>query len=119
MRKNRIEISKIVESLHLEVQSGRDILNRQVAGGYVSDLLSDVMANSKKDDIWVTAQVHPNIVAVAVLKELAGIIVIGDRKPETETIKKAEAEKTVIMSTGLTAFELAGKLYAMGIPGTR
>ncbi len=105
--------------MHLEVQSGRDILSTQVAGGYVSDLLSDVMANSKKADIWVTAQVHPNIVAVAVLKELAGIIIIGDRKPETETIKKAEAEKIVIMSTNLTAFELAGRLYEMGISGLR
>jgi len=119
MKKNKIEISKIVESLQLEVQCGKDSLAKQVTGGYVSDLLSDVMANSKKDDIWITAQVHPNIVAVAVLKELAGIIIIGDRKPETETIKKAEAEKLAIMSTNLTAFELVGRLYRMGISGLR
>jgi hypothetical protein len=77
------------------------------------------MANSKKGDIWITLQIHPNVVAVAMLKEIAGIVMINGRKPEDETIKKAKAEGLPIMTTDLSAFEIIGKLYDMGIRGTR
>jgi len=43
-------------------------LSGECSGGYVSDLLSDVMANAKAGDLWVTLQTHQNIVAVASLK---------------------------------------------------
>ncbi len=114
-----IQLLEIVKTLELKVMCGNEFLNRTVTGGYVSDLLSDVMANAKKGDIWVTMQVHPNIVAVAVLKEISGIVITGNRKPESETIKKAEQEKIPIMTTELPAFEVVGRLYEMGIPGER
>ena len=84
-----------------------------------SDLLSDVMANSKEGDIWVTLQVHPNIIAVATLKELAGIIIVQGKKPDEETIKKAQQEGVPLMVTEFQAFEIIGKLYQLGISGMR
>ncbi len=114
-----IQLLEIIKTLGLKVMCGKDFLNRLVTGGYVSDLLSDVMANAKKGDIWVTMQVHPNIVAVAVLKEISGIVITGNRKPESETIKKAEQEKIPIMTTEVSAFEVVGRLYEMGISGER
>lgn len=117
--KKKVELKDIIQIFGLKVKSGKDYLNKEIEGGYVSDLLSDVMANSKRGDIWLTAQGHPNIVAVAVLKEIVGIVIVNGRKPEEETIKKAEAEKIPIMTTDLPAFELAGKLYEMGITGSR
>lgn len=114
-----LKLKEIIKKLELKVICGSDVLERDVSGGYVSDLLSDVMANAKKGDIWVTMQIHPNIVAVAVLKEISGIVITGNRKPESETIKKAEQEKIPIMNTELPAFEVVGKLYEMGISGER
>jgi len=114
-----LKLSEIIKKIELKVECGNEVLNRSVTGGYVSDLLSDVMANAMKGDIWITLQGHPNIVAVAVLKEIAGIIIAGNRKIEPETIKKAEQEKIPIMTTELFSFEVAGKLYEMGISGSR
>jgi hypothetical protein len=119
MAKKTIKLSDIVASCKCHVACGADLLERKAEGGYASDLLSDVMANSKKDDIWITLQGHPNIVAVARLKEIVGIIIVNGRKPEKETLKKAESENIVIMTTDLTTFELVGKLYEMGISGQR
>jgi predicted membrane-bound dolichyl-phosphate-mannose-protein mannosyltransferase len=85
----------------------------------MSDLLSDVMANSKEGDVWITLQVHPNIIAVATLKDLAGIIIVQGRKPEKETIEKAQSENIPILVSDLQAFEIAGRLYQMGISGMR
>ncbi|MCK4941773.1 serine kinase [candidate division WOR-3 bacterium] len=113
-----MKLTEIVKSFNLQVACGEKQLEKEVSGGYSSDRLSDVMANSNKGDIWITLQVHPNVVAVAMLKEIAGIVMINGRKPEDETIKKAEAEGLPIMTTDLPAFELAGKLYDMGIRGT-
>ena len=94
-------------------------LSAECSGGYVSDLLSDVMANAKAGDLWVTLQTHQNIVAVASLKEIAGIIIIGGREPEKATLTKAEEEKIPILLTNLPAFEVVGRLYQMGISGQR
>ena len=114
-----MKLTEIIKSLNLQVACGDRQLDREVSGGYSSDLLSDVMANSKKGDIWITLQVHPNIVAVAMLKEIAGIVVINGRKPEEQTIEKAESEGLPIMTSDLSAFELVGRLYGMGISGKR
>jgi serine kinase of HPr protein (carbohydrate metabolism regulator) len=113
----KIKLSDIVKSLNLRVECGQEFLDREVLGGYVSDLLSDVMAYAKKGDIWITRQVHPNIVAVAVIRMMPGIIIVNNFKPEEETVKKAIAKKMPIMTSDLPAFELVGRLYQMGIHG--
>ena len=112
-----MKLEEIVEELSLAVRCATHNLDKQVSGGYASDLLSDVMANSKKDDIWITLQIHQNVVGVASLKELAGIIIVNGREPEEETLKKAEEEEIPIMLTGLPAFEIVGRLYKLGIRG--
>ncbi|HDO25981.1 MAG TPA: serine kinase, partial [Nitrospirae bacterium] len=88
-------------------------LENEVKGAYVSDLLSDVMGNSKDGDVWVTLQTHYNIIAVAGLKNLAGIIIVGNRPVQDEILQKAESENVTILVTSLTAFETAGKLYQL------
>jgi len=108
-----MKLSSIVENLSLEVKTGRGNLQNDVTGVYISDLLSDVMGNSKEGNIWITLQTHLNIVAVAGLKNLSGIIIVGNRQIQGDVLQKAEAEKITVMSTPLPAFEVAGKLYQL------
>lgn len=114
-----MKLKQVVERLHLQLQTPTAKLDVDVRGGYISDLLSDVMANAKKGDIWITLQIHQNTVAVATLKELAGIIVINKKQPAKETIKKAEEEGVPILTSDLTAFELICELCKLGISGSR
>ncbi|MDH4238581.1 MAG: serine kinase [Phycisphaerae bacterium] len=114
-----MKLTELIEKLNLGVRSSKADLEREVTGGYASDLLSDVLANGKEGNIWVTLQVHHNIVAVASMKDLAGIILVNGREPEQETIEKAEAEKIVIMVTELPTFELVGRLYGLGVTGMK
>ena len=114
-----MKLREVIEKFDLEVKCGTDKLDRDIRGGYVSDLLSDVIANGRAGDLWITLQIHQNIVGVASLKNLAAIVIINGRQPEEETIKKAENEGIPIMVSKLPAFELVGRLYDAGISGTR
>lgn len=106
-----MDLAFIVKTLHLKVRTGEGKLNTEVRGGYVGDLLSDVMANSKEGDIWITRQVHQNIVAVASLKDHAGIILVQGSEPAKDTLEKAVKEDIPILISDLPAFETAGKIY--------
>ena len=106
-----MNLETIVKKLGLEVRCAQENLKNNVTGGYTGDLLSDVIANSHEGYIWITRQVHQNIVAVASLKEHAGIILINSCEPTQETLEKARQEKIPIMISSLSAFELTGKIY--------
>jgi hypothetical protein len=108
-----MNLETIVQTLHLEVKTGGEKLGVEVRGGYCGDLLSDVMANSREGDLWITRQIHQNIIAVASLKDLAGIVLVRGAEPAVDTLEKARKEKVPLLVSELPAFELAGSLYRM------
>jgi hypothetical protein len=77
-----------------------------------------LLANGEDEDVWITLQIHPNIVAIAGMKGLAGIVLINSREPQEETIARAKEENIPIMVSEMTAFEFSGRLYAM-LSGTK
>lgn len=113
-----ITLKEIVKELNLRVVSAPGNLDKEVSGGYASDLLSDVIANSKKGNVWITLQTHQNIVAVATLKELVGIIIVNGRKPEEGTLRRAEKENISTIVTKFPTFEIVGRLYELGVRGS-
>jgi predicted transcriptional regulator len=110
-------LAEVVEKLGLDVKTGSQRLDVLVNRGYVSDLMSDVMANAREGDLWVTLQIHQNIVAVAVMKSLSGIILVNGREPQEETLRKAASEQIPVLVSSMPAFELVGQLYQLGLSG--
>lgn len=87
----------------------------ETAGCYIGDLLSNVMANAKAGDVWLTVQTHSNVVAIAVLLNLAGIVIVEGHRPHPETLKKAQEEGIALFGTSLSAYELACRFGTLGI----
>jgi serine kinase of HPr protein (carbohydrate metabolism regulator) len=108
-----MKVKEIIEKLQLNTLSGQKNLDADVTGGYTSDLLSDVIANSNEGNLWITLQIHQNTIAVAKLKDLAGIIIVNNREPDEDTLKKAEEENVPILCSNDMAFEVSGKLYEL------
>ncbi|MDR1725183.1 MAG: serine kinase [Bacteroidales bacterium] len=106
-----MNVRTLVNKLNLKVVSGEKGLNNEITGGYVSDLLSDVMGNAEQGQAWITLQVHKNIMAIASLKELACIILVKGLHPNSETLEQSNEEGIPILSTELETFEIAGQLY--------
>ena len=110
-----MKLRDLVSRFSLDVLAGEGALDQEVVSGYCGDLLSDVMANAEKGAVWITIQRHHNIVAVALLKELAAILLANGHQPDPETIEKAREEGIPLLASSLAAYQLAGKLYATGI----
>lgn len=106
-----MKVSELVNELNLKVFSGREGLEREITGGYVSDLLSDVMGNASEGEVWVTLQTHRNVVAIASLKELACVLLVSSLEPEQNTLEHSNEEGIPVIGTSLSTFEIAGLLY--------
>jgi len=114
-----VNLREIIDALDLTVINEGDGLDTAVESGYVGDLLSDVIASGKQGDLWITIQVHENIIAVATLKDLAAIILAKNSKPLDETLESAREEGVTLLTSPLTAFELITRLAELGIHGAR
>ena len=77
-------VREIVEKLNLRVFSGAEGLDKEVTGGYVSDLLSDVMGFAK---------------------DVKGF------EPEDDAREVSDEEGIPILGSSEQTFELAGKIY--------
>lgn len=112
-----MRLNEIKDKLNLKLLSCKDSLHTEVVRGYVSDLMSDVIAHGKEGDVWITYQTHVNVVAIAMMKNMTAVILIQGRELIPEALKKAEQEGLPVFSSSESAFEIAGKLYQLGIPG--
>jgi len=108
-------VNDLVERYSLKVFAGERGLKREITDGYCGDLLSEIMANAAEGCVWLTIQGHQNIVAVAVLRDMAAIVVAGGQTPDEETLQKANQEGIPILLWPGSSYQLAGRLYAIGI----
>ncbi len=106
-----------LDMLKAEIATEGD-LSRQIKGCYVSDLLSDVLSKNHEGDLWITQHTHSNIVAVASVKGIVAVIVVGGNVIPEDTLEKARAEGVTLIQSGMSAFETAGEVYNLLKGGT-
>lgn len=110
-----MKVREVAERLKLEflVAAAPEV---EVKGGYVSDLLSDVLAHAEPGELWLTHQRHLNVVAVAKLRELSGVVCVRGIRPGPEVIQKAREEGVNILVSQDSAFHTAGRLHRLLFP---
>ena len=91
-------------------------LEKDILCGYSCDLLSWVMKNGQEGMAWVTVQTHMNVIAVAVLAEMACVILPESIDMEQDVLDKAQAEGLCVMKTALSSYEICGRMHAAGVP---
>ncbi|MGB9681918.1 MAG: DRTGG domain-containing protein [bacterium] len=108
-------IKDLSVALSLKNLGNSEDLERTPTGGYVGDLLSNVMRFAKEGNIWITVQTHINVIAVATLIGVSGIVFACGAEVPQETVEKAKSEHIALLSSDLDAFTLCGKIYELGI----
>ncbi len=108
----KLDLVKFTEIIQGELITPSDEMeNIAITGGYVSDLLSDVMGNAKDGQLWITIMRHLNVIAVASLAGIPAIVFARNLKPEAAIIDKAQQEGIALIVSPLTTFEISGLLY--------
>jgi predicted transcriptional regulator len=105
----------LIEKAELKALSEFD--PREVEGVFISDMMSDVMANAKPNNLWLTIQTHKSIVPAANLVDIAAIVITGGKEVPKDTIDIANKHNIAILLTDLPTFDLVGKLFELGLKG--
>ena len=108
-----MRIQEIVE--RLELKPVARIPEKDVTGVYISDMVSDVIANAKAGNLLVTVQIHNNVIAAANLVDIPAIIVTQGKLPTADVVAMAEKAQIAILSTALNRWQVATKLYEAGL----
>ena len=108
------ELQALIGAEHLTPEITED---REITCGYTCDLLSWVMAHGDEGMAWVTVQTHLNVIAVAVLSDMACVVRPENIRMEADSLQKARDEGMAVLTSPLTAYEICGKLSAEGVPG--
>ncbi len=110
---NPIKLRPLLATLRAEVLT--DHVPEEITGGYCSDLLSDVLAHAEPGVLWLTVQVHRNVVSVAAMKDVAAVLLTCGRKPDSASLAEADEAGIALLTTPLSTYEAAGKLWEAGL----
>ena len=99
----------------LELAKLTPMFDRDVTGVYISDMVSDVIANAKAGNLLVTVQVHANALAAANLVDICGIVLAQGKQPTDDVVRMAEKAEIAIFSTDMTRWQVATRLYEAGL----
>ncbi len=90
-------------------------LETEVAGVIVGDVLSNIIHRARHGQVWITIRCTPNVIAVAALKKLAGVI-IAETQVDDYVLNLAEREGIPLFTAVRSTFETAGRLWSLVNP---
>ena len=109
-----MKIKDICRELDLEIHSEGDP-EREIEGAIVGDLLSHILGEARENWLWITIQIHLNVSAVAVLKELPLVVLSSGRTPNEDLAAKCREENITLTTSRLSSYELCCRLCRLGI----
>lgn len=112
-----MKLAELASDLELRDLTPDVTCDEDLAGGYASDLLSDVLAHAPTGGVLITLQVHLNVIAVASHAGLQAVIFSSNRVPEQDVIDRAADEDLALFVSPADTFEIVGRLYQAGLRG--
>lgn len=97
-------VQELAEKLHWNVVA-MPHPELEVQSGYVGDMPSWVMGNASEGCAWVTILNNRNIVAVAVLLEMACVVVTEGAEVSEEVAEVAKDQDVNLFSTEKSSFD--------------
>ncbi len=105
---NLLEIQKI---LNAEILTSELNFHVEIRGVKVSDLMSDVLANSNQGDILITGLVNAQTIRTAEVAELSGIVFARGKRPSSELIQMALKSRIPLLATPLSVYDASGSVF--------
>lgn len=104
-------VQNLIDEFSLEVLCcGEKAAEKQVKGGYCGDLLSWVMSRANEGDCWLTVMGNVNSIGVAVLADVACILLTENSAFDDDAKMRAEQNGVIVLRSNENAFDLAVKI---------
>ncbi len=103
-------VKTIAEKLGLIFLCGESLAERPVSGCYCGDLLSWVMSRAQKGDAWLTVMGNINSIGVAVLADIACIILTENAAFDLPALEKARQNEVIVLQTEKNTYETAAAI---------
>lgn len=108
-----MKVSELVKKTDLKaINTYKD---REIAGVYISDMVSDIITSAKADVLLITHQTHKSLIATANLVDVAAIVFVKGIKPPDDVIQLANKAGIALFATKADTWTLASKLVEIGI----
>lgn len=107
-----MDINELSKALNLEILCGDD-LTKQVKGCYCGDLLSWVMSRATDGDVWLTVMGNVNSVGVAVLADIACIILTENASLDDDALARAKQNGVAIFRTDKNSYNMAVAIHEL------
>ena len=104
-------VQNLIDDFSLEVLcGGADAAQKEVTGGYCGDLLSWVMSKAQDGDCWLTVMGNVNSIGVAVMTDVACILLTENAAFDEDAKLRAEQNGVIVLRSSENAFDLAVKI---------
>ncbi len=111
-----MKLSELIQLIDGEVLIGTDKMDTEITVAYSADLLSDVLALTEGDTLLITGTTSLQVIRVAEILGITGIIFVRGKKPADDVLSVAQKRLNIpIITTMKTMFETSGVLYTHGI----
>ena len=87
--------------------------DREVEAGYAGDLLSWVMGRAEPGCVWLTIMSNANVCAVAVLADVACILLTEGVTPDEDLLVRCRAQGINLLGTETGTFDTAAAIKAL------
>lgn len=104
-----MDVKKLTEELNLKVLCGEE-LNKEISGCYCGDLLSWVMSRANEGDVWLTVMGNINSVGVAVLADVACIVLTENAALDSDALNRAKQNDVIILQTDKNSYQMAAAI---------
>ncbi|SHM63445.1 Anti-sigma regulatory factor (Ser/Thr protein kinase) [Caldanaerovirga acetigignens] len=113
-----MKLKKIKEILKAEVLTGDDgALELEITNACGADLISDILADTKRNAVLLTGLTHRQIIQTAGMSEFAAIIFVRGKCPTGDVIELAKERGIPLLCTDFPLYESCGLLYEAGLKG--
>lgn len=106
-----MKVKDLAEKYLMKILNAADIETREATGCYCGDLLSWVMSRANADDIWLTVMGNVNSIGVAVLSDVACIVLTENAAFDADALKRAQENSVIVLQTEMNTYEAATKIY--------
>ncbi len=110
-----MKLKQVLELLDGELLTEEADWETEVSSAFGSDLISDILHLTKEPTLLLTGLTNPQIIRLADMIDLFGIVFVRGKIPPKDVIDMAKERDLPLLSTKYTMYKTSGILYNAGL----